>query len=383
MNRGKRRQRSIFLHNSTSFPCLPSVQKIVCLRVAICVSVALAFVRPVAAGPVVYVSVSGENRIDVYSIDANTGLLNRTSQTDVNGSPGALVYCAPKQMLYAALRPEGQIVAFKVESGGALKYLSAHSVKVDPAHLSTDLGGMFLLAAYYPSGEVSVHKIDLDGRLAVVGKWTDTARNAHAVVVHPRTNAFVLVPHTSADRIYQFRFNPGNGDLSACDPAYRLTQDHTGPRHLVFHPAIERAYTSNEQGGSVSEYKFDILKGDLTLLDTWSTLPEGFRGDNACAEIRIRPGAKHLYVSNRGHDSLAGFEIEPADGRLKPIGHTPTEQTPRSFDIDPSGKFLYAAGESSNRLAAYKIDDATGRLDLFATFDAGNAPWWVMAINAP
>jgi 6-phosphogluconolactonase len=353
------------------------------MRIAHCILATFVISSIANAGPVVYVSVSGENRIDVYSIDANTGLLTRTSQHDVNGSPGALVYCAPKQMLYAALRPEGRIVAFKVEPGGALKYLSSHDVKVDPAHLSTDLAGMFLLAAYYPSGEVSVHKIDTDGRLAIIGKWTDTAANAHAVVVHPRTNAFVLVPHTSADRIFQFRFNPVNGDLSPCVPAYRLTQDHTGPRHLVFHPAIERAYTSNEQGGSVSAYKFDILKGDLTLLDTWATLPEGFQGDNACAEIRIRPGAKHLYVSNRGHDSLAGFEIEPTEGKLKPLGQTPTEQTPRSFDIDPSGKFLYAAGESSNRLSAYKIDDATGRLDRFATYDAGQAPWWVMSINSP
>jgi 6-phosphogluconolactonase len=286
-------------------------------------------------------------------------------------------------MLYAALRPEGRIVAFNVESGGSLKFLSAHDVKVDPAHLSTDLGGNFLLAAYYPSGEVSVHKIDPDGRLAVLGKWTDTALNAHAVVVHPRTNAFVLVPHTSADRIFQFRFNPGNGDLTPCDPAYRLTQDHTGPRHLVFHPAAERAYVSNEQGGSVSAYQFDLARGDLKLIDTWSTLPDRFEGANACAEIRIRPGGKHLYVSNRGHDSLAGFEIDPTDGRLTPTGITPTEQTPRSFDIDPSGKFLYAAGESSNRISAYKIDDATGKLSLFATYQTGEAPWWVMSMNAP
>lgn len=335
------------------------------------------------AGPVAYVSVSGENRIDVYAIDPDSGTLNRTFQHPIDGSPGALVYCAPKGMLYAALRPEGKIVAYHVEAGGALKFVSSHDVKVDPAHLSTDLGGMYLLAAYYPSGEVSVHKIETDGRLAVLGKWTDTAANAHAVVVHPRTNAFVFVPHTSADRIFQFRFNPGNGDLTPCDPPYRLTQDHTGPRHLVFHPALERAYTSNEQGGSVSAYRCDIAKGDLTLQDTWTTLPADFRGDNACAEIRIRPGARHLYVSNRGHDSLAGFEIDSTDGSLKPTGLFPTEATPRSFDIDPGGRFLYAAGESSHRIAAYKIDDATGRLDRFASYDAGEAPWWVMCVTVP
>jgi 6-phosphogluconolactonase len=339
--------------------------------------------RSALAGPVVYVSVSGENRIDVYSIAADTGMLTRTAQVATEGSPGALVFNAGKKTLYAAMRPEGRIEAFRVENGGGLTFLSLHDAKTDPAHLSLDLAGQFLLAAYYPSGEVSVHKIDPDGRLQVLGKWTDTARNAHHIVVHPRTNAFVFVPHTSADRIYQFRFNPGNGDLTPNDVPYLLTPDHTGPRHLVFHPALEVAYVSNEQGNSVSSYRCNVATGQLSLLARWATIPQDFQGESACAEIRMRPGGKHLFVANRGHDSLAGFEVDSKEGVLKPVGITPTEKTPRSFDFDPSGKYLYVAGESSGRLAAYKIDDATGQLAEFATFDAGQAPWWVMSANAP
>jgi 6-phosphogluconolactonase len=239
------------------------------------------------------------------------------------------------------------------------------------------------MAAYYPSGEVSVHKLDRDRKLPLLGTWYLTAANAHAVVPHPRLNTFVYVPHTSSERIFQFQFNPGTGALTPHSTPYFLTPDHTGPRHLVFHPTMDRCYVSNEQGGSVSNYRCDPKTGMLTLVETISSLPEGYTAQNATSEIRMRPGGKHLYIANRGHDSIAGFSIDPLDGRLTPIGQFPTEANPRSFDIDPSGKLLYVAGENSGRLAAYKIDDATGELRRFAEYDAGKRPWWVLCINTP
>jgi 6-phosphogluconolactonase len=264
-----------------------------------------------------------------------------------------------------------------------LTELSRTDAKVDPAHLSLDVSGQFLFAAYYPSGEVSVHKLDRDRRLPLFGTWHTTAVNAHAIVPHPRTNAFVFVPHTSSERMYQFRFNPMTGVLTPNTPPYFLTPDRTGPRHLVFHPALERCYVSNEQGGSVTVYQCDVKTGLLNPLSTISTLPEGFADRNATSEIRMRPGGKHLYVANRGHDSIAAFAVDGTTGLLTSIGQFPTEANPRSFDIDPGGKFLYAAGENSGRITAYKIDDATGALRPFAQYDAGQKPWWVLCVNTP
>ena len=87
-------------------------------------------------------------------------------------------------------------------------------------------------------------------------------------------------------------------------------------------------------------------------------------------------------MANRGHDSIAGFAIEPDTGRVTSLGQTPTEATPRSFTIDPRGRFLYAAGQSSGRIAAYRIAD-DGRLDHFATYDSGPVSWWVTAVDTP
>lgn len=336
------------------------------------------------ASPFVYVSVSGEQRIDVYSIDSASGALSKSSEAPVDGAPGALTTDPARKFLFAAFRPEGRLLNFAIDAKtGALTEHSRTDAKIDPAHLSLDVSGQYLMAAYYPGGEISLHKLDPDRRLPILGAWHRTAVNAHAVVPHPRTNSFVYVPHTSSERIFQFRFDSKAGVLTPHTTPYILTPDRTGPRHLVFHPTLDHCYVSNEQGGSVSHYQCDPKIGHLILVEVVSTLPVDFTGDNATSEIRIRPGGKHLYVGNRGHDSLAGFSIDPMSGRLIPIGQFSTEANPRSFDIDPTGKFLYSAGESSGRISAYKIDDATGELRRFAEYEAGSRPWWVHCINTP
>lgn len=114
-------------------------------------------------------------------------------------------------------------------------------------------------------------------------------------------------------------------------------------------------------------YRFDKTNGSLSAMQTASTLPSGFSERNACAEIKIHPAGKFLYVSNRGHDSIARFEVDSRSGELTSIGQTPTEKTPRSFDLDPSGNLLYVCGEATNRIAAYRIDQQTGGLALITT----------------
>ena len=116
-------------------------------------------------------------------------------------------------------------------------------------------------------------------------------------------------------------------------------------------------------------------------MQTVSTLPSGFSERNACAEIKIHPTGKFLYVSNRGHDSIARFQVDERSGELTALGQTPTEKTPRSFDLDPSGKFLYVCGEATNRIAAYRIDQQTGGLAQIATVPVGKTPWWIAIVD--
>jgi 6-phosphogluconolactonase len=332
------------------------------------------------AETIVYVSVADEHKIAAYRM-ADDGKLTHFADTKVPGEPAALTTDPARRFLFASLRAEGKLTSFRIDpKTGKLTAVSVIPAGADPAQVSTDRKGKFLFTAYYVSAQVTVHKIGPNGELSEepVQKIA-TADRAHAIMADA-TNRFVFVPHTGPNAIFQFRFDAKAGRLAPSKIAKIETEKNTGPRHLVFHPTKEIAYVANEQGGSVTAYAFE--GGTLKPTQTLSTLPSDFRETNACAEIRIHPTGKFLYVANRGHESIAMFAIDEA-GKLTSLGQEPTEKNPRSFDIDPSGKFLYAAGESSGKLASYRIDAKTGKLSRFATLNVGKTPWWVMAVEMP
>jgi 6-phosphogluconolactonase len=136
-----------------------------------------------------------------------------------------------------------------------------------------------------------------------------------------------------------------------------------GPRHFAFHPNGKLAYVISEMKGSVTVFSYDAAKGALNSLQTISTLPEDFSGSIEDAEVAVHPSGKFLYASNRGHDSIAVFTIDPTKGTLTPVEYVATGgKIPRSFEIDPTGSLLFAANQDSNNIVAFRIDARTGRL---------------------
>jgi 6-phosphogluconolactonase len=333
----------------------------------------------------VYVSIAGEKKIAVYRADATRGRLTHASEVTLDGEPGALTTDPARRFLFASFRPEGKLASFRIEPrSGKLTPVSVVAAGADPAHLATDRAGRFLLAAYYVDGKVTVHAVGKDGSLADKPLQTvPTADKAHAVLPDP-SNRFVFVPHTGPNAIFQFAFDPKTGRLRPNETERRLQRPaNTGPRHIAFHPSRDVAYADDEQANSVTAYTLDTGAGTLKPLQTLSTLPKDFKGTNATAELKVHPSGLYLYCSNRGHDSIACFAIDPKGWRLTALGQEPTEKTPRSFDLDPAGRTLYAAGESSGKLACYRIDPATGLLTRFETLEVGKRPWWVMAVELP
>ena len=352
------------------------------IRFLITLVTALLTTTAASADSFVYVSVAAEKRIAVYRLDSETGKLTHRRDCKVgDGEPGALTVDPEKRYLFAALRSTGKLAAFRVEPAtGQLTHVNTVPAGPDPAHLSTDRTGRYLLTAYYVDAKVTVHAIGKDGMLGEKPLQSiPTADKAHAIVPDP-SNRCVFVPHTGPDVIFQFTFDAKSGRLSANSPAKLQTPKGTGPRHLVFHPSKPIAYVANEQGSSVTAFALDEKAGTLKALQTVSTLPQEFKGINACAEVKVHPSGCFAYVSNRGHNSIAAFALD-GDGRLSVIGQTATEKTPRSFDIDPSGKYLFAAGESSGKLASYRIDAKTGELKRLAIYDVGKMPWWVLVVQ--
>jgi 6-phosphogluconolactonase len=346
------------------------------------VVIALLHAHASQAATFVYVCVAAEKRIAVYRLEPQTGKLTHQSDCQVSdGEPGALAISPSKRFLFASIRSAGKLASFRIDARtGKLAHASTVGAGPDPAHLSVDHTGGYLLTAYYVAAKVTVHRIGKDGALGEKPLQSiPTADKAHAIVPDS-SNRFVFVPHTGPNLIYQFTFDAKTGRLLANAPAKLRTPKGSGPRHLAWHPSKSIAYVDNEQGSSVTAYALDRKAGTLRVLQSVSTLPGDFKGNNACAEVKVHPSGRFVYASNRGHDSIAGFALDDA-GKLSVIGQEPTEKTPRSFDLDPSGKYLFAAGESSGNLAGYRIDSKTGKLKRLATWKVGKMPWWVLVVD--
>ena len=119
----------------------------------------------------------------------------------------------------------------------------------------------------------------------------------------------------------------------------------------------------NELNSTVTTLRYDGERGSLREIQTISTLPKEFEGVSTCAELQLSPSGKYLYGSNRGHDSIVIYAIDPMSGMLSSIGHKSTQgKTPRHFMIDPEGAFLLAANQDSDNLVAFKIDSISGEL---------------------
>jgi 6-phosphogluconolactonase len=220
--------------------------------------------------------------------------------------------------------------------------------------------------------------IAADGKLAPAssivrhtGSSVDRARqeapHPHSINLDP-AGRFAFVADLGLDKVFVYRFDPAKGTLTANDPPSVSVAPGSGPRHFAFHPSGKFAYVINEMRSTVTAFNYDAQRGVLAVLatkapDTVSTLPADFKGENTTAEVQVHPSGKFLYGSNRGHDGIAIFAIDPASGSLTALGHESTGgRTPRNFGIDPDGMFLLAANQDSDTIHVFRIDQQTGKL---------------------
>jgi 6-phosphogluconolactonase len=339
-----------------------------------------------------------EKTIVAYAIESDTGELTKQFSVDLPGKAGPLAFSPDTTFVYAAVTglADGKagVSTLKRHDDGSLKLLATAEITSRAPYIRTDKKGRYLLAAHYGAGDVTVYRI-------VDGICTDelldhqkTERTAHSIEIDP-SGRFVFVPHTSPNKVYQFRLDEKSGKLIPNDPPFAEGPDrdkkYDEPRHYAHHPKLNVAYTSNENGGGITAWKFNSRKGTLRRMQTLSTLPPDYDGESAAADIKVTPDGRFAYVSNRdltkrkegdaAKDTLAGVSLDPETGAMKLIGYFPTAHFPRSFCIDLTGSFVYAAGQRSAMLFAYRIDQKTGKLKHFATYETGGVPIWVMCGN--
>ncbi len=269
---------------------------------------------------------------------------------------------------------QSSLVAFAVNGPGDLSPLdTVSSGGAYACYITTDQAGRFVLAANYGSGNVISAGIAVDGGFTNEfefkqheGTGPDAARqegpHAHSIVLDPNER-FALSADLGADKIMVYEIGP-SGELIENSPAYTEAAPGAGPRHIAFHPNGRWVYVINELNSSITWYEYSPESGILSEKQTVSTLPDGYNGDNKCADIHIHPNGKFLYGSNRGHDSIVAYQIGD-DGTLEMSGHLTEEVVwPRNFSISPGGQHLVIANEQGNSIISAAIDEKSGLLTL-------------------
>lgn len=319
------------------------------------------------------------------TIDKATGQLAMQGLTKDAVNPSYLAITPDRKYLYAVnevgpdIGPEGWVAAFRIEPTITRPVLldreSTHGHA--PCHLAVDKSGRFLAAANYAGG-LAVFPINADGslesssfELQLEGSGPHSDQNAshpHMICFSP-DNRYVYVPDKGADRVFIFLFDNATGHfVPAGAPSVSLPPG-AGPRHMEFHPNGRFAYVINELSNTVVAYRWDPATGLLQDLQTIPTLPADFTGDSFAADIHVSPDGKFLYGSNRGHNSIVIYRIDPEAGTLTLVGHEPTRgEFPRNFLILPNGEYLYVANQNTDNITIFRRDSGSGKLNFTGQF---------------
>jgi 6-phosphogluconolactonase (cycloisomerase 2 family) len=317
--------------------------------------------------------------ITVYKVDVRSGDFEFVQLVSDLVNPSFLALSHDGEFLYTVHGDESEVSAFKVDrNSGRLAFLNRQGTQgKNPVHLALDPTGRYLVVSNHLGSSLAVLPVESDGSLGALSQLVTLSGpiGPHRVEqkqAKPHCNAFdpsgrfVVVPDKGLDRIFVFRFS--GGMLTPAASPFVATREGAGPRHLAFHPKKDFAYAVNELDSSVTTYRFHAESGALEPLQILSTLPSRFTGNSRAAEIAVDREGRTLYASNRGHDSIASFRIDPATGLLEFVGaDLSLGRTPRFFALLPDGRRLFALNEESDSIVGFHVDAATGRLSSAGT----------------
>jgi 6-phosphogluconolactonase len=315
----------------------------------------------------------------VCEYDADSGRLSKLQEIRGLRNPTFLTIDRRRMMLYAIAermdasgKKRGIACAFKIDaSDGSLTMVNEEeTVEDSTCHIELDATGRCLITASYHGGLIGLNPVLEDGRVGPVADVkrhegssvhpVQTQARAHSVFID-RANRYAVACDLGLDKLIVYRLDPDN--MKLVPNSETSVAPGSGPRHFAFHPTQARGYVINELGSTITAFDYDEERGVLTEIQTVTTLPESFTGENYCADIHISADGRFLYGSNRGHDSIAVYAIDPQDGRLQLIEHVPTRGGhPRNFALSPDNRFVLVANRDGNNVVTFARDADTGRL---------------------
>ncbi len=335
---------------------------------------------------------SHEFFIGTYTKTTSRGIYAATLDATTGALSAPVLAAETVNPTFLALHPNGRVLYALRELAQAGGAISAHAIepatgKLTPlneqasggaslTHLAIDATGRALVAVSYAAAYTVAFPLEADGRVSPPqplllhqgppgpNPTRQDKPHAHSVTLSP-DNRFAFVADLGLDRVFSYRLDSATATLTPNDPPFIPITPGAGPRHSKFSPDSRFYYVLDEIDGSVTVCAYDALRGTGTPIQHISTLPPGFKitDPDRAAEVRIHPNGKFLYASNRGHDSLTVFAIDPATGKLTTVEFAPCGgKAPRNFALTPDGAWLVCAHQDSDTLCSFRVDPATGQL---------------------
>lgn len=318
--------------------------------------------------------------IYAYRFNPASGKLTSLGLAAETNNPSFLTISPNRKFVYAVNEMRkgmrtGGVSAFAINpKTGKLKFLNEVSSKgTAPCFISMDKTGKYVLVANYGSGSIAVFPVESDGRLGDAsafmqhtGSSVNPARqkgpHAHCVKVSPN-NRYVISADLGLDKLLIARFDQQNGTLTPNTPRFGSVVPGSGPRHFAFSANDKFVYAVSEMGSTLTVFTYDDARGALHRIQTITTIPKGYQGENDGAEVEMARSGRFVYTSNRGANTIAVFTIDGETGKVSLLEDVSTQgQTPRAFEIGPAGRYLFAANQDSASVVVFRINPRTGRL---------------------
>jgi 6-phosphogluconolactonase len=319
--------------------------------------------------------------IDAAEFDS--GQLGDVKKIATLANPSWLVLDSARRRMYAVSetlefdgKTGGGVAGFEWEPDGdrltPLNFVA--SAGEEPAHLAVDPSGRYLLVANYGSGTIAVFRIDDAGGIGdrtdlvqhsggTPGSIRQSSSHPHHVVFDPITR-HVLVADLGLDAIVVYELST-DGRLTELTSSVIRVEAGFGPRHIAFSPSGRHLFVVGELSSTLAV--FLRTGGQFVRSDSQSTLPSGFAGHNQPAAIVVSVSGEFVFVSNRGHDSIAMFRFHPEAGTLALVRIVPSGgAVPRDIAQSPDGHFLLVANQDSDSIVSFEIDEVESTLTFVA-----------------
>ncbi|MFO1442572.1 lactonase family protein [Bacillus sp. Bva_UNVM-123] len=318
----------------------------------------------------------GESKgIYSFTLDTKKGEIAEAALVAELDNPTYLALSHDNHFLYSVVKDGelGGIAAFRVNSqNGELTFINSHvSEGAPPCHVSIDNKSNYVLSANYHKGTIEAHDLNQEtgailpptSIIVHTGKGPDKRQekpHTHYAGFTP-DKKFVIAVELGIDKIITYELL--NGKFAQKNSL--SVKPGSGPRHITFHPNGKHAFVMTEFSSEVLVLSYDQKDGSFKQLQSISTIPENFDENNQGSAIHISSDGHFVYAGNRGHNSIAIFQVNEETGMLHIIDHTSTEgDWPRDFTLDPTEKFLVASNQNSGNLVLFARDEATGKLTL-------------------